>query len=205
MNAMYHSVSERMRKAATWALAAACLVVLGASQSAWPLHDALHEAIEEAGALLIGICIVGRLFCTLYISGRKNTLLVTAGPYSIVRNPLYLFSLMGMMGVGWTSGSFFLGAAFAAGYFVLLDAAVRGEERRLAEMFHGEYCAYLSSVPRWLPDFGGWRDAKNLSVDIGLVKRRFGEAAGLLLAMPIVETLEQLHEAGLLPAILVLP
>lgn len=71
MTALRHS-AERSRKPAAWALAAACLAALAASRSAWPLHGAIHEAVEETGALLIGACIVGRLFCTLYIGAASR-------------------------------------------------------------------------------------------------------------------------------------
>lgn len=202
---MRHSTAERIRKPASWALAGAGLAALGASSSAWPLHDGVHEAIEEIGALLIGACIVGRLFCMLYIGGHKNSRLVMDGPYSVVRNPLYLFSLAGAGGLGLSSGSLALGWLFAASYFFLLHAAVRGEERRLLQAFGSLYRAYMDETPRWCPDFTLWRDASGLSVDPGLVRRTFFEAAGLLLAMPLVEALEQAHDAGLLPVVLTLP
>jgi protein-S-isoprenylcysteine O-methyltransferase Ste14 len=36
-----------------------------------------------------------RLWCSLYISGYKNSQLITSGPYSLCRNPLYFFSFVG--------------------------------------------------------------------------------------------------------------
>ena len=205
MSAVGHSVAERMRKRASWMLASVCIAAIAVSRSYWPLHDVVHEAIEEAGALFIGACIFGRLFCTLYIGGRKNAKLVTDGPYSVVRNPLYLFSVVGAGGLGLSSGSLSLGLIFAGGYFALLDAAVRGEERRLLKAFGPRYFAYLNDVRRWLPDFSRWRDAAFLSVNLRLAGRRLNEAGGLLIAVPMIEALEQLHEAGMLPVFLILP
>ena len=205
MSVLHHSAAERVRKPITWAVAAACLAGIAISQSSWPLHDAIHEGIEEAGALLIGACIVGRLFCTLYIGGRKNSLLVREGPYSVTRNPLYLFSLAGAAGLGLSSGSVALGLFFAAGYFLILSATIRGEERRLLGAFGHAYAAYATEVPRWLPKLSLWRDSSGLSVDPALVRRTLREGAGLLLAMPLVEVLEQLHEAGALPVYLAIP
>lgn len=205
MSALGHGAGERLRKPLTWALALGWLAAVAAARSAWPAHDALHEAIEEAGALLIGACIVGRLFCSLYIGGRKDRVLVTRGPYSVTRNPLYLFSLAGAAGLGLSSGSLVLGALFAASYFAALSTAVRGEERRLRHAFGEPYAAYLRRVPRWLPDFTLRRDATAVTADPCLIRRRLAEAAGLLLAMPLIEALEHLHEAGLLPAALALP
>ena len=46
---------------------------------------------------------------SLYIAGRKGRELVTVGPYSTCRNPLYFFSIVGAAGMGAQSGSLTLG------------------------------------------------------------------------------------------------
>lgn len=51
------------------------------------------------GLLLVGVATVGRLWCSLYISGHENSELITTGPYSLSRNPLYFFSLPGFAGI----------------------------------------------------------------------------------------------------------
>ena len=55
------------------------------------------------GAILVGIASLGRLWCSLYIAGYKTKQLVTEGPYSMSRHPLYFFSLIGAIGVGLSS------------------------------------------------------------------------------------------------------
>src|SRR5882762_3924792 len=55
----------------------------------------VESVIEWAGRLLIVVCILGRTWCSLYIGGRKTRRLVMAGPYSVSRNPLYVFSVIG--------------------------------------------------------------------------------------------------------------
>jgi protein-S-isoprenylcysteine O-methyltransferase Ste14 len=81
------------------------------------LEDSAWEAILFfAGLILVGIATVGRLWCSLYISGRKSAELVVEGPYSICRHPLYLFSLLGVTGLGLASEV----VCFAALLFLVL-------------------------------------------------------------------------------------
>ena len=127
MKAGQHSLGERVRQPVGWVVLAAGAASIALSHSAWSLHHAVHEAIEEAGALLIGACIVGRVFCTLYIGGGKNAQLVRHGPYSVARNPLYVFSLAGATGVGLSSASLVVGSLFGFAVWLLLSAAIRGE------------------------------------------------------------------------------
>jgi protein-S-isoprenylcysteine O-methyltransferase Ste14 len=56
------------------------------------LTGRIHEFLEMAGVSLALLCVAGRMWSSLYIGSRKNRELVTAGPYSITRNPLYFFS-----------------------------------------------------------------------------------------------------------------
>ena len=70
------------------------------SQSYWQPDTPVHEALELAGVALIGVAILGRTWSSLYIGGRKNSVLVQYGPYSLMRNPLYTFSFIGALGIG---------------------------------------------------------------------------------------------------------
>ena len=58
-----------------------------------------------SGLALVVLCITGRLWCILYVGNKKNLELVTRGPYSMTRNPLYFFSTLGAAGIGLMFGS----------------------------------------------------------------------------------------------------
>src|ERR1700722_14276872 len=61
-----------------------------------------RETIQWIGLGLIGLCIGGRAWCALYIGGGKTSAVVATGPYSLCRNPLYLFSaIRGVGGRTW--------------------------------------------------------------------------------------------------------
>ena len=195
---------ERHRKSLTWVLCGLLAPLVVFSRSAWPLHDPFHEAIEALGLLLVVSSIAGRVFCTFYIGGRKNHVLTRDGPYSGVRNPLYICSVLGVAGIGFTTGSIQLGVLFGALTFLFLSALVRAEEARLLHRFGDDYRAYLFEVPRWLPDFRRWSDSEGRIVQSALVWRRLRDGLGLLLLVPLMEGVEQAQALGVLPVMLAL-
>lgn len=56
------------------------------------------EVLEQIGMILIVLGVIGRFWATLYIGGHKNKDVITDGPYSICRHPLYLFSSIAVLG-----------------------------------------------------------------------------------------------------------
>ncbi len=86
--------------------------------------------------------------------------LATGGPYSYVRNPIYLGSIIlgagmvGLIGDPWMA--LFYGATFAALYFGIIPA----EEEFLRQKFGAEYLSYCEAVPRLLPRCQAWAQAR---------------------------------------------
>lgn len=189
-------------------LAAAVVLGIGfllVGDSRWDETNVLHEGIEWVGIGLIVLCILGRTWCSLYIGGRKNRELTQSGPYSVSRNPLYLFSIIGAVGVGAQVGSVVLaGIAGFIAWIVFLMTAKR-EEAALLANFGVAYRDYMARVPRFLPRLANWRDADTLEVRPQLVMTTFTDALVFLIAVPVAEGLEHLHEAGQLPILLLLP
>lgn len=66
----------------------------------WHYDSGIALLSESAGYLLLVIATGGRIWTSLYIAGVKNQELASEGPYSIVRNPLYVFSFIGAIGFG---------------------------------------------------------------------------------------------------------
>ena len=161
---------QSIRKGVLLACIVAGIAFVLVGDSRWPSGSFLHEAIEFFGLGLIVLCICGRMLCTLYIGGRKIEALVTEGPYSVVRNPLYSLSIVGAVGVGAQLGSFTLAIATGAvAYFVFLLVILK-EEQVLSERFGTIYAEYTARVPRLLPNFTLWREAAKVEVDPRLVR-----------------------------------
>ncbi len=76
--------------------------------------------------------------------------LVVSGPYSIVRNPMYLGHLVFMLGLAVTFRSW-IAAALLVASAIWFDRRVRDDEARLAGLFGAGYADYSARVKRWLP------------------------------------------------------
>ena len=193
---------RRLSLAAIVAVAAGFALV---TRSGWGAGSPLHEIVEFAGLGLIVACVLGRTWCTLYIGGRKKHVLVTDGPFSLCRNPLYVFSTLGAAGIGLTTGSIVVGLVLGLAIGLVFDRVVRREEAWLLA-HHGEaYADYCAATPRWLPRLGNWRDTELVEVRPRLLAITFREASILLVALPAMELVEWLQDAGWLPVLLNLP
>jgi len=87
---------QKVRKAAVLIALLGLTGLTLVSQSTTGLESQMHEGVEAVGLAAIVFAIVGRAWCSLYIGGRKKAEIVSRGPYSITRNPLYVFSFFGM-------------------------------------------------------------------------------------------------------------
>jgi len=164
--------------------------------------DSMHEMIEWVGVVAIVTCILGRTWAALYIGGRKIEQFVTHGPYSVMRNPLYFFSIIGTGGAGAQLGSILAGAIFGFLAWAVFYVVVLQEEKLLLERYGEAFKDYMNTVPRFLPNPRLWRDEPTLMVMPPKVLRTFGDALFFLLSVPVAEAFEQLQNMGVLPVLL---
>jgi protein-S-isoprenylcysteine O-methyltransferase Ste14 len=174
-------------------------------QSAWGVESAPHEIIEWFGYFLVIAGVFGRIWCAAYIGGRKNDELVDIGPYSVVRNPLYVFSFLAVTGVALTTGMLtvaLLVQLLFAGYY---RAVVEREEKALLDAYGRPYADYLGRVPRWLPRFARWREPGEIMVKPRFLYLTLRDIGWVILLFPVVEAIDALQAAGYLPVLLRLP
>ncbi|WP_434724766.1 methyltransferase family protein [Mesorhizobium sp. RIZ17] len=180
-----------------------CALLFG--QSSFPPDTPVHESIEMFGVLLIFLGIVGRLWSTLYIGGRKSAEVVTGGPYSITRNPLYLFSTVAAAGVGAQIGSFsgvILFSLLCAGAFHIV---ILREERYLKELLGAPYAAYLAGVPRFFPNLRLYQEGDTGSFKPRLLLNTLLDGLVFLVALPAFELIDGMQQSGMLPVWFTLP
>ncbi len=165
----------------------------------------MHEGLGSFGIAAIIVCIVGRAWCSLYIGGRKKAEIVDRGPYSITRNPLYVFSFIGAFGMGAQTGSIAIAALFVLIAVLVFAATVKREEAWLTEAFGPTYAAYVARTPRFWPHFSKWRDHEIIEVQPRFFLITLRDGLVMLLTLPLFEGLEHFQHIGWLRVLLNLP
>ncbi len=106
--------------------------------------DMFGLAVSATG---VAIRLVARAWKTAY--GKNG--LVTSGPYSIVRNPMYVGSFLVGLGLCLILGSYVFLVIYSAAFAVIHGLIARREESELSARWPDEYRAYRASVPGWFP------------------------------------------------------
>jgi protein-S-isoprenylcysteine O-methyltransferase Ste14 len=77
--------------------------------------------------------------------------LVASGPFSLVRNPLYVGNILLWVGFAVSARLFWLAPLVALLLALEYHAIVRWEEQLLESRLGDTYRAYVTRVPRWIP------------------------------------------------------
>jgi len=185
----------RWRKPVSRLLAAGFLILLVLTTS--PDAPFVVLALEIVGFLMIIAAVLGRIWCALYIAGRKNAELCCDGPYSLCRNPLYGFSFLGVVGLAFVARSMPLGLILIPIFWGYHHFVIRSEEIRLREIFGDTYTQYCIVVPRLWPRLGRYWSRSRLTVDPRVIGRALSEVAWFLIAVACLEVVEHLRGASL--------
>jgi len=137
-----------------------------------------------------GVSIVGAETRTTGAVG--GTYLITSGPFSYVRNPLYLGNMLVYAGVGVMSMALFpwLLCAAIVWFYLQYYLIVTREEEYLTTRFGDAYAAYANAVRRFLPRLtpyvSGHPSPKSLDPAEGLASERRTLQAIILVTVFIV-------------------
>jgi len=160
---------------------------------------------EMSGLLLLSICSFGRLWALIFISGYKSDVLITEGPYSMVRHPLYFFSLIGAFGLGLASENLLVLVLIVVFYLFYYPFAILAEEKKLTAKFGQDYVEYSKRTPRLLPRFSQYREPQSYNVTVTKLVRNFAEAMLFIWAFILMHFVEMLQDSGVLPVLLRVP
>jgi protein-S-isoprenylcysteine O-methyltransferase Ste14 len=160
---------------------------------------------QAAGFVLVVAAVLGRLWTTLFIAGRKEEELVRDGPYSICRHPLYLCSIIASLGIALTTRSVALLLALPALIGVIVGIAARREDRALSLAHRDDWPSYRDAVPGFRPAWSRHRMPELVSVPPAIYRKAFLDAASFLALWLAVLLLETLRAGGAWPALFRLP
>ena len=166
----------------------------------WLLTGRLLETfLDWTGYFLVLFACLGRIFSSVFICGTKNEKLSTQGPFSMVRNPLYVFSFFAVLGAGFLSGRLIILVLLLWLFFLYYPGVVAHEETYLRQTFGDLYETYQNKVPRWFP--------RTLKMDLPevipmyprLLLQTMRDTSLFFLIFPMTEVIERLHDLGMLP------
>jgi len=165
----------------------------------------LHKAFDFLGFFFLAICAMGRLYSTAFLGGFKNDKLITHGAFSIVRNPLYFFSLIGMTGVAFVSGHLVIIIAMPISFIVLYHFLIKREEEFLLETFGDDYKKYMETTPRLIPNFKLYNAPETVKLVPKYLTKAFKDAIWWFIAYPVLEFAEYLQDSGIITPLFVIP
>lgn len=198
-------ISKEYRIAISRVFGAAIGFLILFSHYSWKPNIYVNLTIDFVAFVLILICTFGRLWALAYISGHKTKDLITDGPYSLVRNPLYLFSLIGAVGVGLVTKNILVCALIILMFGIYYPFVIRAEEEHLKEV-HGEaFQKYFARTPMFIPNFSGFHEEKYYSINTGLFRRAFFSVTWFPLIYMILLVIDRLHESGIMPVLFSIP
>jgi protein-S-isoprenylcysteine O-methyltransferase Ste14 len=126
-----------LRRVTAVSLGAASIALLGATAASFRRHGTTVEPFDPS----------------------KASTLVTDGPNTLTRNPMYV-GMAGALAANalWRGG--WLTPLPVAAFIAVIDRAqIRPEEQALAALFGEDYAAYCRNVPRWVGPPEAWRRA----------------------------------------------
>lgn len=181
-------------------LAGAAFLLFG--ETAWEgASPVIEETLMLLACIFAGIGALGRVWCSLYLEGKKNNTLVREGPYALCRNPLYFFSFIGAAGTSLATETITIPIIVCALFALYYPTIISAEQRRLEVIFGEDYLAYKRDVPAVLPRLFSRVPAQPESYVVNA--RRFTarviDAAWFIWFIGVMEFSAGLHEAGVLP------
>ncbi|MEE8142270.1 MAG: isoprenylcysteine carboxylmethyltransferase family protein [Planctomycetota bacterium] len=117
----------------------ACALLISQINPDWFLPGVL---VSVAGALL-------QLWC--FGSLKTNKILADRGPYSLVRNPMYLARYLLIFGAILFTGNVWIVLLYSLGYYFYMVNRVQREEKKLGSVFGQTYLDYCARVQRFVP------------------------------------------------------
>lgn len=185
------------------------LAVSGLVAGAAPRGVLTATLLTALGFLCVAAACLGRIWCSVFIAGRKDVALVTDGPYAWCRHPLYAWSLLAALGLGLATLTWFWPVLAPVVLGLLFRREITREEAQLAERHGQSFAAYAAGTPtlwpRRPPPAAAHTARREISLRPDILQKAFLDAGSMLLLFGLIASSTALRGAGLLPTWLRLP
>lgn len=163
-----------------------------------PEGSFVYLASKLTGFILLTACAIGRIYSTAFIGGAKNEKLMTAGPYSMCRNPLYFYSLLGAAGVGLMSVQVTSFIIIFGGFLWIYSDLIKREEEFLLQKFGAVFDTFRTTTPRLLPNIKKYTCPPELVFQPRYLNMAVRDAVWWFAAVPLFELAHMLQQAGII-------
>lgn len=197
------NTASRLRLTYVFYLALASAAAIAGRQ--YSFNPLSNQAIQGLAALCVFSACLGRIWCSAFIGGYKNAALITDGPYSVARHPLYSFSWIGALGLGLATHSILLTLITAVFFAFIFSHAARREDDFLAATHAERFRDYARTTPRFWPHWRNYRVAESITIKPVILRKSFLDAGAFILLYLAIDSLRVLRESGLLPTLCKIP
>ena len=167
-------------------------IIIDNNFSAFSLNINMNTSLlfSYIGFSLVVLGSFGRIWASLYLEGFKTRKLIKEGPYSMVRNPLYFFSLMLFLGMCFAIKSIAISFALLVVFVLFHIPTILNEEKVLLSTHDESYKAYYESTPRLLPNIFKYKKTEStdmIQVRIKSIIKRLWEVIGYLFLFTLID------------------
>jgi hypothetical protein len=107
--------------------------------------------------------------------------------------------LIGGVGVGLVTETLLIPFGILILFLIYYPIVIRDEEKRLLNLHGDKYAAYRKKTPYLIPDLSLFKEPETYTVDTKIFRKNIFRALWFVWIVGIIEIIEALHEAGILP------
>ena len=195
-------LNKTRKRDTNYLLLLSLLLIIITRQTTHSGAEGSHDVIENWGFILAAFAAIGRVYCTAFLGGFKNQQVVDHGPFSVCRNPLYLFSLIGVTGIALMTVNILVIVILPLGVLLIYLSLIKREEVYLTEKFGAAYLAYKEHTPMLIPNFKLYHAPKTIEMTPRTIRNAMIDAMMWLLAFPLIEGIEYLQDIKVIKPLL---
>ncbi|MFB3890868.1 MAG: isoprenylcysteine carboxylmethyltransferase family protein [Phycisphaerae bacterium] len=171
----------------------------------WDPESVQRFVIQWAGYIMVLAGLGLRIWSSLYIGQRKSKELVATGPYSMCRNPLYVGTMVIVVGASLCMQNLIMGMVAVLIMVPVHLLVISGEEQHLEDIFGEDFLEYKRRTPKLWFALGKYASPATVDVPVKFMRRVFFDTLAVLLILPFADLIRMLQKANILPVIWYFP